>query len=226
MAIITCTNPHAGEHYDPNKWNNNPDDVREHALLAHKTTFEGCVLYTGEHNYYDDSDFYALVWDDEAGKVREIEYASTRGWSYHNGAKVDATEQVRAKAVQWLAGILLDRYIGEAVAKLTEEAEGIRKGVHVRSTTTRGKNVGVEGVVVWEGVDEYKVSTWARHNTPRENWPKRYGVKVEGEDKLRYLSGDKVERTDKQLVRLLTDEEITELRDKAQWRAQQTYGSK
>lgn len=41
-------------------------------------TYEGCVISLGEHNYYQDSDFYAIVWDPELKCTREVEYATTR----------------------------------------------------------------------------------------------------------------------------------------------------
>ena len=62
-----------------------------------KRTHEGLVLATGEYNGYDDSDFYALVWNDEKGEPEKIIYATTRGWSYPNGATVDATPDVVQK---------------------------------------------------------------------------------------------------------------------------------
>lgn len=43
-----------------------------------KISHEGCVISLGEHNYYDDSDFYAVVWIPENKCVQEIEYATTR----------------------------------------------------------------------------------------------------------------------------------------------------
>lgn len=61
---------------------NNPktDNGPEH----YEITWTGRVLRLSEHNYYDDSDFFALVWDDDAGKPREVGYATTRGWTYKN----------------------------------------------------------------------------------------------------------------------------------------------
>ena len=41
-------------------------------------TYVGCVLSTREKNYHDDSDFYALVWDEAAQRIRSIEYDTTR----------------------------------------------------------------------------------------------------------------------------------------------------
>ena len=60
------------------------EHCRDREPLYMETTHVGVVLSTGEHNYHDDSDFFAVVWDNE-GCVREIEYATTRGWTYPNG---------------------------------------------------------------------------------------------------------------------------------------------
>src|SRR4051812_33367012 len=58
---------------------------------------KGLVLSTGEYNGYDDTDFYAVVWKEEKGNTERVTYASTRGWTYPNGATVDATDEVKAK---------------------------------------------------------------------------------------------------------------------------------
>lgn len=55
--------------------------------------YVGQVLSMGEHNYYDDSDFYALVFDPKDGKLHEIIYDTTRCASTGIGAYVDATEE-------------------------------------------------------------------------------------------------------------------------------------
>ena len=73
--------------------------------LYMRTTHVGKVLSLGERNGYDDSDFYAVVWDDEKNAPEEITYASTRGWTYPNGASVDATPEVVAKHEAWAAAV-------------------------------------------------------------------------------------------------------------------------
>lgn len=144
-------------------------------------SYEGAVLYTYERNGYDDSDFYAIVWDAEAEGFKHICYASTRGWTYHNGAKVDATPEVIAAAEAKLAELLTARFIAAATA----EASKPTKGKMVRSTTTRGKNKGIEGKVMWYGQDSYRDSRYVTFF--------KVGIKVEGEAKLRYIDADKAE---------------------------------
>lgn len=57
--------------------------------------YKGCVLFLREHNGFEDSDFYALVYNKDTDKFEEIEYGSTR---YAGGgvAHVDATPEILA----------------------------------------------------------------------------------------------------------------------------------
>jgi hypothetical protein len=119
-------------------------------------TWEGCVLRLGEHNYYDDSDFYAIVWDAQLGAPREIEYGTTRGWSYWNSASVDATDEVlaafnaykaeqarvaRAEREAWEAQ---QPYVGRTVKVIKAfRAKGVRV------------EVGTVATITWYGEDKY-----------------------------------------------------------------------
>jgi hypothetical protein len=143
-------------------------------------TWTGCVLWTGEHNWHDDSDFYAVVWDDAAGQTREIEYASTRGWTYHNSAVIDASEEFQAKAAAYLGRI---RAENEALRR-AQEAKTPMVGKEVRSLTTRGKNKGVVGMVRRIQPDQYNRSRWASNVA---------AIEIAGEDKYRYISVDRLE---------------------------------
>ncbi len=67
-------------------------------------THHGLCLFESERNGYHDSDFLMTVWDPEAGRPRQIEFASTRGWSYPcYGSWADATDEVRAAYEKWRA---------------------------------------------------------------------------------------------------------------------------
>jgi hypothetical protein len=59
-------------------------------------THEGLVLSLGEDNGYNDSDFWAIVWNPQTKSTERVTYASTRGWTYDLSASVDATDEVRA----------------------------------------------------------------------------------------------------------------------------------
>jgi GH24 family phage-related lysozyme (muramidase) len=123
-----------------------------------RTTHHGLVLSLGERNGYDDSDFYATVWNDETGCPDTVEYATTRGWTYANGATIDATPEVCAKYAAWKEQRRQER--------ARERAEWERKtpSVNKRVRVVRGRNVeiGAEGTVFWFGADRFKDSRWAR----------------------------------------------------------------
>lgn len=184
MAIIECTNPHAGsdEGYSPNNYQG-AELEKLHAEKSHETSYEGCVLRIGEHNWYDDSDFYAMVWDRETQSVKKVTYATTRGWTYHNGAKVDATAEVRELAESWEANRLFGLFYDEMKAEKLEALKELTEGVEVRSLTTRGKNKGVVGTVVRVMKSSYGPGDVA-------------GVLVDGEEKPRWIDTERVERTD------------------------------
>lgn len=208
MAIFHCSNPFAGKDlgYDPNSYSSDPAATKAHVEEAHEESWTGCVLRLGEHNWHDDSDFYALVWDEEQGEVREIEYATTRGWTYHDSAKVDATDEVRAKAVAWQAEQLFSLYVEKARAAYREELERIEVGVEVKSLTTRGKNKGVVGTV-----ETIRNSFYGPGLS--------VGIHVEGEAQRRYLEMDRVQRTDlpadMDAATVLSDEDAEGLRRRA-----------
>lgn len=116
-----------------------------------RTTHHGLVLYCGEMSYHDDSDFYALVWNDETNAPERIEYASTRGWTYPNNAVVDATSEVVAKYKAWEA----ERQQRERARRDALEAATPRKGKRVVVRKGRKIPIGTEGDVFWCGQYEY-----------------------------------------------------------------------
>lgn len=149
-------------------------------------TIEGEVSYTGavlglfECNGYDDSDFYAIVWDEPTQSIKKVEYRSTR----HAGsgkATVDAIPGFLIPAER----ILRDRYIDKMTRETEREARRPDMGRVVKSLTTRGKHKGAVGVVKWIGTDAY------RSYPGRPVY--RVGIQVDGETKLRYLPLDRVE---------------------------------
>jgi hypothetical protein len=184
MSITTCTSPKCPhESYAP--------------CVEPTVSYEGAVLAKFERNGYDDSDFVAIVWDAENKALRHITYASTRGWTYHNGASVDATPAVLVDAALHLAELIEARMLA---AKATRLHDPLVTGRVVRSTTTRGKNVGVTGTVAWIGPNRYAYGATGAAAL-------RVGVKVVGEERLRYLDGDRVALVDTPAVVELTPEE-------------------
>jgi len=135
--------------------------------------WSGKVLDTFEDNGYHDSYWYALVWDDELGEPRKVEWGSTASWSYHNSVTVDATPEVLERALAWYRKGWTER----AIAATHEDVNKPRHGAEVRSTTTRGPNVGITGEVRWTGEGRYGP---------------RVGIKVEGRKSLVFMAADRV----------------------------------
>jgi len=119
------------------------------------TTHEGRVLELREWNMRDDSDFYAVVWNDEKNEPERVDYASTRGWTYPNGAAVDATPEVVEKYKAYL------KARDEAARALAwaREAKTPKAGRRAKTArNVRGKNAieaGVAGTIFWVGKDFY-----------------------------------------------------------------------
>tara|TARA_Y100001934_G_scaffold128993_1_gene156556 strand:- start:241 stop:873 length:633 start_codon:yes stop_codon:yes gene_type:complete len=118
-------------------------------ILETKETYVGKVLETYEENGRDDSDFYAVVWDDETNCLRHKLYATTRFYSNGYGAKIDATEEVVAKATAERK----ERFLQSEIEKDEEKAKTVAKGKKVEVVSGR-KNRGAIGEVFWVGNPE------------------------------------------------------------------------
>jgi|SaaInlV_165m_DNA_1040744.scaffolds.fasta_scaffold19760_2 hypothetical protein len=115
-------------------------------ILETKETFVGKVLETYEENGYHDSDFYAVVWDDETDSLIHKQFSTTRFYSNGYGAKIDATEEVIAKATAERT----KRFLNSAIEADEEKAKTIAKGKKVEVVSGR-KNRGAIGEVFWIG---------------------------------------------------------------------------
>jgi len=122
--------------------------------------FEGAVLATGERNYYDDSDFYAVVWDEERNAVRSVEYATTRSYTGGNSATRDCTPKNARKAAIYLGR----EYRREAHSREVSDSQVPYVGRPVRVVSARGgaaKHNGTVGWVSWRGeVRRHRYDNW------------------------------------------------------------------
>ena len=118
-------------------------------IIETKESYVGRVLETYEENGYHDSDFYAVVWDDETESIIHKQYATTRFYSNGYGAKVDATSEVIAKATAERKS----RFLKSAIEDDEETAKTVAKGKMVEINRGR-KNRGVIGEVFWVGNPE------------------------------------------------------------------------
>ena len=137
--------------------------------ITREITCRGLVCYIGEHNYHDDSDFYALIWDEAKGEPRDTQYATTRGWTYDNTADVDATPEIAAKFQAWNDA----RYLASVIASLeTRWSRCDVAGLDVVVVSGRKVPKGTVGRVFWTG----KASRYA-YNSPLRT---RIGIDLTG----------------------------------------------
>lgn len=129
--------------------------------------FVGCTLDKFERNGYEDSDFYAVVWDEDSQKIAYVEYDTTRapGCGY---AKIDATGDVLRKAYRYYkneAKVRFDRFQNPYLAK------EVRKGDTV--SVVRGRKIpkGTSATVFWIG---------ERYNYYSYKNEKRVGIEFDG----------------------------------------------
>lgn len=157
------------------------------------TTFAGAVLDVWERNGYDDSDFFAAVWNDAEGRIEQVQYATTRGWTYNNSAAIDATPEVLEKAEAYLAGRIEQLLTSAHIADAADPTPGKR----VRSTTSRGKNVGVVGEVMRREPNRYRSYYRGGYNDPDSIYNQRVAIQLDdGDPRWRWMDADKVEVID------------------------------
>ena len=148
---------------------------------GYEEKYVGCVFWTYERNGYDDSDWYALCWNDEKQCVVEVQYDTTRagGGGY---ADIDITAENLLKVYRyyWNEG----RMLFDNRTKY-ENAKKIEKGCPVIVKRGRKIPVGTTGTVFWIGT---------RYNPYSYRNEDRVGIEVDGERV--FLPLEYVERTD------------------------------
>jgi hypothetical protein len=143
-----CT--HKGCEFDTEKHADCHSGCYRQSPIAMLESFAGCVLATWERNGYDDSDFFASVWNEEKQCIEVIEYGTTRAWTYPNTAVVDATPEVKAKANAYTKRCDLQAAILHDISRAAEVAKGkaclvvkgrkIAKGSTVKVISVRPPN--------------------------------------------------------------------------------------
>jgi hypothetical protein len=122
-----------------------------------KVTYESRVLETRERNGYDDSDFYAVVFDDQTGDTTTVEYATTRFWTYNNSATVDADDETLERVEAVLTNRYFDCHRADHAARMSRVASG-RKATLARTVRSKKNGTFAEGEtgrVFWFGPDKY-----------------------------------------------------------------------
>ena len=130
--------------------------------------YVGCVIDKYEHNGYDDSDWYAVCWDDEKGEIVEINYDTTRcgggGW-----AKIDATEDVIRKVYRYYYNSC--RYAFDNFYNI-QQAKEVKVGDDLKVVRGRKIPAGSVGKCFWRGT---------RYNYYSYRYEERVGIEIKGE---------------------------------------------
>lgn len=152
-----------GEDGEPLRAERGLDTCRKVGPLYMETSHVGLVLYTGEQNGYDDSDFTVTVWDWETRKPDTFVYASTRGWTYPNSARPDATSEVMAAYTEY-GRVRTEQYrqqeAEEARIEADRKAHIPTKWSWVECVAPRARKVkcGQRGLVLWTDEDRVGLS--------------------------------------------------------------------
>ena len=145
-----------------------PTAVSNHDLP--QRGYAGRVLATGEMNYHDDSDFYAVVWT--GSEVRRVGDGTTR-YADPPRCRADADESVRELAAQWMeTSYWPDRIRSSIIA----EAKLPKFGRWAKVVAGRKIPHGTRGEIFYAVERRSQFGTWS------------YGVRVG----LRLLDGSRV----------------------------------
>jgi hypothetical protein len=140
--------------------------------------FAGRVLATGEMNYHDDSDFYAVVLDFD-GRIRRVDDGTTR-FAAPPSARVDATPEIQAEAEVALADYFFRQMQNAAGARATK----ITIGKRVKAVRGRKVAIGAEGTVFWLGWNDFQTRYANSYSAKREGNEDRVGIKLDDGTKV------------------------------------------
>lgn len=123
-------------------------------VIGHKEEYAGLVLDDRERNYHDDSDFYAVVWNEERNEPMDIEYGTTRFATCDRYVKVDATADVRRKFTDWAR----KQYFSSLVLRDREKANSLEKGKIVKVVRGRKVKHSTRGKIIYMQTVNYGYS--------------------------------------------------------------------
>jgi hypothetical protein len=167
--------------YSPVEWYNdravatgNREIAASASQLVLYTSHHGLCISERESNGRDDSDFYMLIWDEEAQAPYEVMFATTRGWSYPcMASSPDATPEVMAAYEAWRTRVFAaqtertDRqYRIDCVRRVREVHKGatvrvargrkVPKGLTARVIGLSEKPAYIRGMELWALLDTGK----------------------------------------------------------------------
>ena len=135
-------------------------------------THVGLCVAEREMNGYNDSDFYMTVYEPETNSFKEIEFATTRGWSYPClTSRVDASPEIMEKYKQYLEQLRKERIVAFEALK----AKNPTKGKTVKVIRGR-KHKDKVGVIFWRGVNKFRTYYRNGYNRPESLFNQRLGI--------------------------------------------------
>jgi hypothetical protein len=162
-------------------------------------TYVGAVIAKTRRDVSDNTTLFALVWDDETGNFKSIQYAGYYCTDFHGGnAHIDITRETWERAKP--------RARRNRALELTREVRREAARVDVRKTvraakgfTSKGIKVpaGAVGVVFWYGTDKF-----SKHGM-------RAGVDFDGIGRV-FINADNVKVANWKSYRKYTVKEIRE----------------
>lgn len=172
-------------------------------------TYYGNVLATTENNGYNDSDFFAIVWDEEDQCVKSIADGTTRFAAppkYHNA---DASPEVRAKADKWLRTVHLPPLAKQSLIKQRTSLANLQFGEQVMIVKGRKYPIGTKGEVFGVYANQfyrdYSRKGWAIQIKRFDPKSKNVGIRLQDGSRI-FTSLANVERLS---IEIPTEEEIT-----------------
>jgi hypothetical protein len=171
-------------------------------------TYYGSVLAITENNGINDSDFFAIVWDEEDQSVKSISDGTTRFAAPPKYHKADASPEVRAKADDWLRTVHLPPLAKRSLIKQRTSLANLRFGEQVAIVKGRKYPIGTKGEVFGVYANQfyrdYSRKTWAIQINTFDPKSKNVGIRLADGSRI-FTSLANVERLS---IAIPTEEEI------------------
>lgn len=108
-------------------------------ITYQEVRYRGAVLCDRERNYHDDSDFYAICWSERKQCLVYEEFDTTR-FAGGGACRVDATEEVKAKAAAWNAQQILRQHLWDWAASKARDLVAGRRVVLLKPIRRKRDN--------------------------------------------------------------------------------------
>lgn len=183
--------------------------VMQDTTTSSAKTYYGNVLAITENNGYNDSDFFAIVWDEEDQRVKSIEDGTTRFAAPSKYHKADASPEVRAKADNWLRTVHLPPLAKQSLIKQRTSLANLQFGEQVVIVKGRKFPIGTKGEVFGVYANQfyrdYSRKGWAIQIKRFDPKSKNVGIRLSDGSRI-FTSLANVERLS---IAIPTEEEIS-----------------